>query len=134
MKKQALAVLCIFVAWTVIDYVMHGMLLFEDYQATANLWRPMLEMNIGLSYAVTLVGSLVFVLIYDRFFAEKNKATALQYGFLFGLTAGMSMGFGSYAVMPIPFTMALVWFLGTLIASTIGGMFLALVIGEEERV
>ncbi len=129
-----MSVLCIFVTWVVLDFVIHGLLLYDDYQLTSQLWRPLLEMNMGLTYAVTMVGALVFVLIFDNFFEFKNKSTALQYGLLFGLATGMFMGFGSYAVMPITFTMAFVWFLGAVVKAIIAGMFLAMIIGDVKKV
>lgn len=129
-----MAVLSIFVSWTIIDYVIHGLLLSDLYRQTAQLWRPMPEMNMGLMYAVTMVGALVLVLMFDRFVQTKNKNTAMQFGFLFGLSAGTSMGFGSFSVMPIPFVMAFVWFLGVVVQGTVAGMLLALTMGDEKRV
>jgi hypothetical protein len=35
-----------------------------------------------------------------------------KFGLLWGLAAGISMGFGSYTFMPIPVNLALGWFFG----------------------
>jgi hypothetical protein len=48
-------------------------------------------------------------------------AAGAKYGLVYGLAAGISMGFGSYLYMPIPYSLAWGWFLGCLVESIIGG-------------
>ena len=45
LKRNLLAIVAVFVVWSILDYLIHGMLLQSSYEATANLWRPMEEMN-----------------------------------------------------------------------------------------
>ena len=46
MKKQiSLATLAVFITWSVMDYLIHGVLLSSIYQQTASLWRPMADMK-----------------------------------------------------------------------------------------
>jgi hypothetical protein len=130
MKRAVLAIISVFVVWSILDFIIHGLILSATYQATAALWRPMQEMKIGLLYFTVFVSSMVFVFIYARFIAEKGIGTAVKFGLLFGLGVGVSMGYGSYAVMPIPYKMALVWFLGTVVETTLGGLLLGLIIRE----
>jgi hypothetical protein len=86
------------------------------------------EMKMGLIYFTVVVSSIVFVLIYARFFAEKGISTGLIYGILFGVGAGVPMGYGTYAVMPIPYEMALVWFLGSVVEGTLAGVLVGLIV------
>lgn len=130
-KKTVMAIVAIFILWSVLDFVIHGALLGEAYKANAELWRPMEEMKMGLMRIVVLISAVMFVLIYALFFNEKNINTALQYGLLFGIGAGISMGYGSYAVMPIPYSMAFTWFFGTLIEVALGGLLLGFIIHDK---
>jgi hypothetical protein len=50
------------------------------------------------------------------------------YGLLFGVAMGIGMGYGTYAVMPIPYSMALTWFLGTVVEATVGGLLAGLIV------
>jgi hypothetical protein len=59
---------------------------------------------------------------------------ALSYGVLLGLAFGLSMGYGTYAVQPIPYIMALTWFLGTLVEFTVAGLLVGLLIVEKKPV
>ncbi len=122
MKRIALAVLAVFVAWSVLDFVIHGLILKSTYEATAQLWRPMAEMKMGVMYLAVLINALAFVGIYAGFFAERGIASGVKYGLLFGLGTGFSMGFGTYSFMPIPLCLALVWFIGTLVETLVGGV------------
>ena len=131
MKRMLIAVIAIFVAWSAVDFVIHGVILRPSYAATAPLWRPMSEMKTSLLYLSVFIAALTFTVIYSRFVSRKGILAGLQYGFLFGLGTGVSMGYGSYSVMPIPYHMALTWFLGTLVEATIGGVILGAVIRER---
>ena len=53
-KRTMISIIAIFVAWSLLDFVIHGVLLQQAYVDTAHLWRPMHEMNMPLMYLVTL--------------------------------------------------------------------------------
>lgn len=78
-KKTVLAIIAVFILWSILDFLIHGVLLTEAYKATAELWRPMEEMKMGLMRIVVLISAITFVLIYTLFFREKNMKTALKY-------------------------------------------------------
>ena len=105
----------VFIAWSILDFILHGLLLRSTYEATANLWRPMGQMNMPLMYFVTFVFTACFVLIYGLLVGRKSLVSGIRFGALFGLAAGISMGFGSYSYMPISSTLAWSWFFGSLI-------------------
>ena len=127
LKRYFLAVVGLFIIWSLLDFVIHGLILADSYKATAEMWRPMDEMKMALMYSVTLVYAVVFVCIYAGYFTEKNMATGLKYGLLFGLAGGISMGYGSYSVMPIPYNMAHTWFWGMIVEGAVGGLLLGFI-------
>ncbi len=124
MKKSLIAIAVIFVVGAVLDFLIHGMLLKDMYMATAQLWRPMAEMKMGLGHVVSLVSISAFVAIYTLFFKEKSLENGMKYGALVGVMAGASMGAGTYTYMPIPATLACAWTVATLIHMTIAGTIL----------
>lgn len=131
MSKRALyAVAAIFVAWAVLDFVIHGVILAGAYASSPELWRPQAGMILWLIYFATLVSAATFVYIYDRWFKEKGVGPAVAYGIVFGIGAGISMGYGSYAVMPLPYSIALGWFLGRVVEAAVGGLLLGLIVKE----
>jgi hypothetical protein len=90
----------------------------------------MAEMKTGLMYVTVLVAAAAFVFIYARFITNKGVKTAVLYGLVYGIGAGVPMGYGSYSVMPIPYVMAFVWFLGSVVEATIGGLVAGLIINK----
>ena len=120
-KRTIWAVVAVFIAWSILDFILHGVLLRPTYEATASLWRPMDQMNMPLMSFVTLVYSTCFVLIYALLVGQKSLATGLRFGALFGLAAGIGRGFGSYSYIPIPLTLAWSWFFGSWIEAIAAG-------------
>jgi len=131
MKKIFFSTILIFVVWQILDFIIHGNLLMEEYAATAQLWRPMEEMSQGLMALVSALLAFFFVWIYHLGFAGKGRKTALKYGVAFGMGVGISMGFGTFTVQPITLTIALGWWLGTVIQTTVAALITAWVYKES---
>ena len=127
-KRTIWAVVAVFGAWSILDFILHGLLLRPTYEATANLWRPMDQMNMPLMYFVTLVFSVCFVLIYGLLVGQKSLASGIRFGALFGLATGITMGFGSYSYMPIPLTLAWSWFFGSWIEAITAGAIVGAIV------
>jgi hypothetical protein len=128
MMRTGLAVIAVFVIWVILNFLLHGLLLTSSYAATPQLWRPMTDIKMGLTYFVTLVSAACFVLVYAQFIVDKSLKTATLYGLIVGIGAGIAMGYGSYAVMPIPYVMALAWFLGSVVNYVVGALAMGLVL------
>jgi len=127
MKRILIATAAVFVTWSIMDFVIHGVMLKGIYGATASLWRPEAEMKWASMYLAVLISAFAFSGIYGWLVGNKSMATAVKYGALFGLASGVSMGYGTYSVMPIPYTLAFAWFVGTLVEVVAGGAVLGLV-------
>ena len=122
MKKTIGAVVAVFVLWTVLDFVIHAVLLAGLYEATAYMWRPQEEAKMVLNSVTVFVFALAFVTIYVDLIEKKGVAVGLQYGLLLGIGVGVSMGYGMYAFLPIPRELALGWCLGRVVDFTAGGL------------
>jgi hypothetical protein len=131
MKRTLLAVLAVFALWSAMDFVIHGLVLASPYAATPQLWRPMAEMKTGLMYVTVLIAAASFVGIYAWFIADKSVKTAVRYGLVFGIGSGISMGYGSYSVMPLPYEIALGWFIGSLIEAIAAGWITGMIVKKQ---
>ena len=130
LKRILLATAAIFLVWQALDFVIHGMILRGTYATMPALWRPMAEMKMPLMWIVSAIAAFCFAAIYGWLVRPKSLGDALRFGLLFGIGAGVSMGYGSYAVMPIPYTMALTFFLGTLVEALVAGALVGLIVRE----
>jgi len=130
MKRGILAVIAVFATFFCLDMIIHMVILRSSYEATAHLWRSEEEMKNVLMLFNTLIFSIIFVYLYAKLIAKKGTCTGVMYGLLLGLAMGISMGYGSYSVMPIPYHMALTWFLGTVVELTLAGLWVGLIVKE----
>jgi hypothetical protein len=127
------AVLAIFIAWSILDFFLHRLLLKSTYEASAHLWRPMNQLNLPLVYLVMTILIVCFVLTYALLIKEKSLASGIQFGALFGLAISISAGFGTYLHMPIPLTLAWSWFLGGWIKAIAAGAIVGALIKYDFR-
>ncbi|HCR15895.1 MAG TPA: hypothetical protein DIU35_00290 [Candidatus Latescibacteria bacterium] len=49
MKRTVLAIILVFIAWSILDFLIHAVILQASYAATIDLWRPSAEMKMGLN-------------------------------------------------------------------------------------
>jgi hypothetical protein len=127
-KKILLGGVAVFVAWEILDFVIHGLILGSTYATLQNLFRSQAEMKMGLLVVVTLIGALAFTAVYGWFVKPKSLATGAKFGLLWGFGGGVMMGYGTYASMPVPYILALAWFLGTWVEFTVAGLLAGLII------
>lgn len=129
-KKLALGSLAVFVLWEVLDFVIHRVILKGAYATMSNLMRPEAEVKVGLLVFVVLVSAVVFTYVYAALVNPKSMANAVKYGLLLGIGMGIGMGYATYAVQPIPYSVALTWFLGTIVETTLAGVLLGMLVKD----
>ena len=132
MKRMVLGAVLVFLAWSILDFLIHGVILQASYAATMDLWRPEAEMKMGIMNLVVLISAIAFVSIYKLLCGQKDIIKGLKYGIWFGIAVGVGMGYGTYSVMPIPYSMALTWFLGMVVEGAVAGLIVGSVGLNEE--
>jgi hypothetical protein len=90
------------------------------------------EMKMGLIMVVTLLAAIAFVAVYARLICDKCVKKGLEYGFWFGFGTGVSMGYGTYSVMAIPYFMALTWFIGSMVNALAAGLVTGLIVRQPK--
>ena len=131
LRKVALSSLAVFVAWAVLDFVIHGLLLGSTYAVQPELFRPQAEMRMGLMYFVVAVTAVVFSCIYASLVSPKSIGAGVRFGALWGIAVGLGMGYGTYSVMPIHYHLALGWFLGTVVEAIVAGVLVGAIVKAD---
>lgn len=126
-KRVTIGTAVLFVLWSAMDMVIHGVMLGDIYASAPGVFRDMAEMHMGLLYGTVAVGALGYALLYGLNAPRARWADSLVFGALFGLATGFGMGFGTYSVMPIPLAMAWGWFAGSIAESLAAAAALHLV-------
>lgn len=96
------------------DFAFHGVLLADQYQATAHLWRGLKEMQ--AFFPIAIACQFAFVITIAYVFTRNFEDTGMGEGVRFGMALGLVLGaaqFGIYPYLPIPLSLAVLWFCGT---------------------
>jgi len=131
-KKMITASVMVLVLFLLMDYVLHSILLSGLYAATASLWRTSEEIRrlVWIIWAVD--AAMAFLLVWLLAKGWEVGKPWLGQGFRFGLALGLMfslpMGFSMYAIMPIPLSLGLGWFVGGLTEFVIASIAAAWVI------
>ena len=131
MKKVLIGWVAVFVAMEICDFLIHGVILTSAYQATATLWRPDMQSLMWVYYVIALVGSFFFTFIFSKGYEGKGIAEGARYGLYIGIWMSIGMAYGTYAMIAIPYTMALQWFIYGVIGYVVYGIILALIFGKK---
>jgi len=127
-KKWIIASVVVFVVAQILEFIIHYLILGGSYQATAHLWRPTEEMNqmMWLMWLTGLIWAFIFVYIFAKGYENRGVMEGVRFGLIIGLFYSLPMSLGSYATMPIPFSLALNWFIFGMIEIIILGIMAAL--------
>lgn len=126
-KKFIITSIIVFVVYEILSYLIHSLILMGAYEATASLWRTDMNSVMWIMWLADLAKAFVFVYIFTKGMENKGWAEGLRFGFWMGLYVYLGMGFGMYATSPIPFSLAIQWFIFGIIHLMICGIVAALV-------
>lgn len=124
-KRFIWASIAVFIAFEVVDVIVHTVILGSTYESLSAVWRP----DMISLYWIFLVGALImaflFVYIFIKGYENKGIMEGVRYGIIIGLFASIPYGFYSYVTYPLPFSLCLQWFIYSLIEFIICGVIVA---------
>jgi len=132
-KKLWLGFVAVYVGLAITDFLIHGVILASTYQSDAlkMLWRPDMAGKIWIYYVVYLFIAFFFTLIFSKGWEGKGIGEGVRYGLYMGLLMATPMAYASYAMYPIPYSLALQWFIYGMIQYIILGIIVAAVFGKK---
>jgi hypothetical protein len=129
-KKLWITFIVVFIVYFILDWLVNGVLLHSTYMAedVAKIMRPEAEVNSNMWMIVIsdLVYTFFFTFIFSKGFENKGWMEGLRYGLYIGLMVSLPMAYITYAVQPIPYSLALQWFIFGTLQNIIIGIVAAL--------
>lgn len=127
-KKWVITSLVVFVASWIMDFIIHMVILQGAYEATSHIWRPEAEMTSMMwwMWLSGLIWCFLFVYIFAKGYEGRGIMEGVRFGLIIGLFFMLTMSLGNYVTLPIPFSLALYWFIFGLIEITIMGVITSL--------
>jgi hypothetical protein len=133
-KKFWIGFVVVFVLMEIMMFLIHGVILASAYQATQSVWRPDMQSLMWIYQVLAAIGAFFLTLVFSKGYEGKGVMEGVRYGLYIGIWMSSGMAYGSYAMINIPYSLALQWFLYGVIEYIIYGVVLAMVFGKHATV
>jgi len=130
-KKFWIAVVVVFVLLEILGYLVHGVILAATYESEGikEIFRSMEEMNskMWIMWLTDLIWVYFFVFFFTKGYENKGIMEGVRYGTYMGIFVSLVFSYQNYVMIPIPYSLALQWFIYGFIISVILGVTAALI-------
>src|SRR5689334_18848950 len=112
-KKLWVGFIAVYVGMSLTNMAIHMGLLNAAYhtEEMMKLMRPEAEAKTWIYFVTSAIISFVFTLIFSKGYTGKGIGEGIRYGFWVGLLMATPMAYDSYASYPLPYSLALQWFI-----------------------
>lgn len=124
-KKIWIGFVTVFVTTQVIEGFVGFILLGPTYSQFSHLWRPIAEVRLWMLPVTGAFFSFFFVFIFSKGYEAKGLLEGVRYGLYAALMIVLPHAYNSYAMLQIPYSLALQWFLYGTVEYVLAGAFLS---------
>ena len=134
-KKLWVGFIAVYVTMCVTMMIIHMGLLSSAYRSeeVMKMMRPESDGTMWIYFVTALIMSFFFTLIFSKGYEGKGIAEGVRYGLYVGLLMATPMAYNSYASYPLPYSLALQWFIYGMIQYIILGVVVAAVFGKKQE-
>ncbi len=133
MKKVWIGFIVVFILMVICSFIVNMWILGSTYQSLQNVWRPDMEAKMWIFYLVMVFQAFFFSFIFSKGYEGKGIAEGVRYGLYIGIWMSVGAAYATYAMIAIPYSLALQWFIYGIIEYVIYGIALALVFGKKAQ-
>ena len=130
-KKFWIAFIVVFIVLEIIGYLVHGVMLAATYESEGikEVFRSMEEMDskMWIMWVTDLIWVYFFIFFFVKGYENKGIMEGVRYGAYIGIFVSLVFSYQNYVVLPIPYWLALQWFIFGFIISVILGVTAALI-------
>jgi hypothetical protein len=131
-KKVWLGFIVVFITFEILEYIVYGLILGSAF-TSLTVWRPDMSSKLWIMHVVLVFSSFFFTFIFSKGYENKGIMEGVRYGFYIGVWMSLGMAYGTYAMVDIPYSLTLEWFISGVIEFIIGGIVLALVFRPKAK-
>ncbi len=129
-KKYLIPALAVFAVLTIVDMVIHNVLMKDLYLANSNLFRPMAEIkkHCCCFMLANLIFSVAFCYIYSKGHEKKDSIVqGIRFAAWMILLITVPFTIVSYTIYPHPKNLELTWLLAYSVEMLLAGITVAMV-------
>jgi len=131
-RKIWLGFVAVYLVVAILDGIVNTMLMASAYGDTAELWRPEGEIKMWVIFVCYAFFAFFFTFIFSKGYEGKGIWEGVRYGLYVSGMMVIPAVYISYAMMPLPYSMAFQWFVYTSIEYIAAGVALALIFGKKQ--
>jgi hypothetical protein len=122
-----LSCLAVYVCYLIFMVLVDMVWLAPTYEDTAEIWRPEAELmsKMWIMFVTSAIWSVLFCYIFVRGREGRGIFEGIRYGAIIGVFYSLVQSYEMYAVLPIPYHLALSWFLSGLAFCMVAGIVVA---------
>jgi hypothetical protein len=132
-KKLWMGVIGVFIAGEILMFLIHGVILDSAYRSVQGVWRADMESLMWIYHVLAIIGAFFFTFIFSKGYEGKGVAEGVRYGLYIGIWMSLGMAYGSYAMIDIPYSLALQWFIYGVVEYIILGIVVAWIYGMKPK-
>ena len=135
-KKFWIAFIVVFVVFEATNYLIHGVILSSTYESEGikKVFRTAEEMDakMWIMWVTDIIWAFFFTFIFVKGYENKGIMEGIKYGIYMGIFFSLVVAYRNYTVLPIPYYLALQWFVYGLIQCIIVGITAAAIYKPKE--
>jgi len=126
-KKFWISFIATYVVYEILEFLIYAVLLKSSYMSeeVMKIMRPEADIKMWVLFVAGLFFVFFFCLIFSKGQEGKGLMEGVRYGFYVGMMVAVPMAYATYATQPIPYTMAMQWFIYGLIECVVIGAVMA---------
>jgi hypothetical protein len=126
-RRILIGFLAVFLATQTFEGLLNFYVLGPLYFQWSSLWRPITEVKFWMLPFTGMFFSFFFTLIFSKGYEQRGLAEGIRYGFYVALMVALPHAYATYALMQIPYSIVLQWFLFGTLEYVGAGLILAIV-------
>ncbi len=132
-KRYLTATFAVFAVSVTLGYLVNSVLLQSTYASIHGVWRPDILSKMWIHAVNDFILSFVFVYLLAKGYEGRGIMEGVRFGLLMGLVFAIPAAYGTYVIIPIPYYLALEWFLYGMAQTLILGVVAAAIYKPAER-
>jgi len=133
-KNVWIGFVVVYVVLMATNFLIHQVLLGSTYALpeVATMMRSPETAKLGVHFITAAIIALVVTIVFSKGYEGKGLAEGVRFGFYIGLLQATPMAYDTFAEMPIPYHLALLWFVYGVLQYIVVGIALAMVFGGKK--
>ncbi|MCI0708464.1 MAG: hypothetical protein L0Y80_13380 [Ignavibacteriae bacterium] len=128
-KKVWVGAIIVFVVMVATDFLVHTVLLASTYQSImdsgSSPFRSPEDSKVYIFFITRAFQAFLFALVFSKGYEAKGMAEGIRYGIYMGVFLTVGTAYGQYALFPLPYNLAMMWFLYEVVQWIIAGVLIA---------